>query len=347
MPKPGMTKERAALETTRSRLEAALSADSNWQALQRSRTQASADAGAPAAHDARLELLLLSNPLFRAWKEVDDALEDLRRTEAGGEPSAAPARLIPIPALAGSTAAKQIASLADLSQGIARLIERSVPSGSRVPARPRLEVPADVPAEPPPAVVETPQAVETPRLPDPAPVQATDELGPEFPAAATTAAAWQPPAWPIDPPAEPAAPPPPQAEPAPAAPVLTTEPAESRSFVPTPLRPRRELAPAPPEADETPFRHGLEPEEASVTFVAREPVAPRSRPERTHAPFGWSPARVPEKAETEDRFNIAHAPNDIEEAEVTILTADDLKQRQETAQRDGNLRRFRKALLGD
>ncbi len=344
MPKPGMTKERAALETTRSRLEAALSADPNWQALQRSRTQASADAGAPVAHDARLELLLLSNPLFRAWKEVDDALEDLRRTEAGGEPSAAPARLIPIPALAGSTAAKQIASLADLSQGIARLIERSVPGGSRVAARPRLEVPADLPAEPPPVepptVVETLPVVEAPHVLDALPVQASDAVGPELPAA--VAAVWQPP---VDPPVEPPAPP--EAEPAPVAPVLTSEPAEGRSFVPTPLRPRRELAPAEPEADRPLFRPGLEPEEASVTFVAREPVAPRSRPERTHAPFGWSPARVPEKAETEDRFNIAHAPNDIEEAEVTILTADDLKERHETAQRDGNLRRFRKALLGD
>src|SRR3990170_2540381 len=60
-----MTKERAALEATRSRLEAALSEDENWRALKQIRTQPAGDQGAQSRlRDARLALLLLSNPLF-------------------------------------------------------------------------------------------------------------------------------------------------------------------------------------------------------------------------------------------------------------------------------------------
>ncbi len=38
---------------------------------------------------------------------------------------------------------------------------------------------------------------------------------------------------------------------------------------------------------------------------------------------------------------------DIEEAEVAILKSDQIEERRRTTQRDGNLRRFRRALLGD
>ncbi len=84
--------------------------------------------------------------------------------------------------------------------------------------------------------------------------------------------------------------------------------------------------------------------------VHRLPLAPArllKRPQLGAAPQGRKP-RAHEQADTEARFDVRYGPHDdLEEAEVTILTADDLKERQETAQRDGNLRRFRKALLGD
>jgi hypothetical protein len=66
----------AALKRARERLEAALAVDENWQALRR--FGAAAEAGAGEA--ARLEALLHSNPLYRAWKNVNAAIE-ARRTQ--------------------------------------------------------------------------------------------------------------------------------------------------------------------------------------------------------------------------------------------------------------------------
>jgi hypothetical protein len=66
----------AALKRARERLEAALAADENWQALRR--FGAAAEAGAGEA--ARLEALLQTNPLYRAWKNVNAAIE-ARRTQ--------------------------------------------------------------------------------------------------------------------------------------------------------------------------------------------------------------------------------------------------------------------------
>jgi hypothetical protein len=330
--KSGMTKERAALEATRARLEAALSADTNWQALQQSRAQNSADEGAPPLHDARLELRLLANPLFRAWKHVDDAIEDLRKNQTGAEPSDTPARLIPIPALAGSTAAKQIASLADLSQGIARLIQRGLPDRDVTPALAKAELQTyEFNEQPPPAT--PPQAIQ------PRPVAKEARAEPP-------ATEWQPSPEPAGPPVEIAKPA--EAKPMRVAPPPTEKPVDVLSLAPTPRRPQRERE-EERESDEPSLRPAAEPEEATVMFVTREPVAPRaSHPERTHAPFGWSPAPAHEQADAENGRNITYAPNDdVEEAEVTILTADAAKEQQETAQRDGNLRRFRRALLGD
>ena len=254
------------------------------------------------------------------------------------------ARLIPIPALAGSTTAKQIASLADLSQGIARLIDRSLPASSRIAARPRLEVPAELPAEFA-AVVETPPAVETRHvLAAHAPDDAVDEIVAEIVPA--PAAAWQPPSPPIDPPLERAR-------------ASRTRTLERRAGTAERASQRAKFRSNTPSAAEswrsrsrrtTDFPSATDlsrRRQASPSWLASPSPRSHPRPERTRAPFGWSPARVPEKSDTEERFNIAYAPDEIEEAEVTILTADDLKEQQETAQRDGNLRRFRKALLGD
>ena len=59
-----------ALKRARQRLELALAADADWQALGRCRV---ADEGGGEAE--RLEAKLLRNPLFRAWKNVNGAIE--------------------------------------------------------------------------------------------------------------------------------------------------------------------------------------------------------------------------------------------------------------------------------
>jgi hypothetical protein len=89
---------------------------------------------------------------------------------------------------------------------------------------------------------------------------------------------------------------------------------------------------------EAPDDNGAGAEEATVTFVARDP--PPSRHE-TASVSGHDPA------EADDDALSYPLGADIEEAEVTILKDDQVDQRRQTAQRDGNLRRFRRALLGD
>jgi hypothetical protein len=99
------------------------------------------------------------------------------------------------------------------------------------------------------------------------------------------------------------------------------------------------------DLDDPPFDPRFDPEEATVTFVTREPASPRrGSAERKPASPGQS-VEKPAAAEAPDASFSAGL--DIEEAEITILTPEDRKQQEETAQRDGNRRRFRKALLGD
>ena len=97
-----------------------------------------------------------------------------------------------------------------------------------------------------------------------------------------------------------------------------------------------------------------DPPEATVTFVVREtraPLLPSAElpsdlgTERNSALFerlrSLDPAPPPAGA--------TYSPSDAsdEEAEVTIITADGLRQRRETEERAGIVRRFRKALSGD
>jgi hypothetical protein len=90
--------------------------------------------------------------------------------------------------------------------------------------------------------------------------------------------------------------------------------------------------------DETPADNGAAAEEASVTFVERH--VPPSR-DATASSSGRHAIAV------EDGEVSYPLGAEIEEAEVTILKANQIEERRRTAQRDGNLRRFRKALLGD
>jgi hypothetical protein len=320
-----MTKERAALEATRARLEAALSTDANWRALRRSRGQANGDQSDESrASDARLELLLLANPLFRAWKHVDDAIEDLGKTEAdAGAPGGRRTLASALPSL-GPNAPKQIASLADLSQGIARLLERNLPDvgPDPRPARANGEVHEAPPPEEPSetgsaslvALAAGPEAEVD--------AEAEVEIGPAAAQAAEAASA-------ID--AMPSAPPP------------AAEPRKAASAPPAGLPwmvSGRARAAAPVD-------FSVDVEEATVTFVTRGPPAARrpagsvAGPERQQA-RGHDATGAASGSET-----LYPLGGDIEEAEVTILSDKDIGERQQAAKRDGNLRRFRKALKGD
>jgi hypothetical protein len=347
-----MTKERASLEATRSRLEAALSRDENWQALKQSRLQAAGEENpSHRLQDARFELLLLSNPLFRAWKHVDEAIEALGRNEPLPERTTASGRPISVPFLPSPNAAKELRSLADLSQGIARLIERGLPQSDRHTAHTGAEAEEPLPAAAPqpsqsahantntdePAPAAAPQPSE--------PLLAEDDASREIEAeserlisaaaeavepAQSNASRIAPP-----PPAEP------QIVPASARPV-----ADRAKYEPRPLD--REYD----DREEPPFGFGLDEEEATVTFVTRDP-APSRRSAAPQAHAGVDPTWTPPRGRNEPvpGANLTDTPyalgGEVEEAEVTILKSEDIKERQETAQRDGNLRRFRRALLGD
>jgi hypothetical protein len=92
-----------ALRRARERLESALATDKGWQALLR----CSATAGAEAGEIARLEAgLLRSNPLYRAWMNVNAAIEARQRSG-------------PIDA-SGATAPRPSTSSSDLDPGLAR-----------------------------------------------------------------------------------------------------------------------------------------------------------------------------------------------------------------------------------
>lgn len=92
-----------ALRRARERLETALATDEAWQAMRRT----SAAVGAEAGEAARLEAgLLRSNPLYRAWSNVNAAIEARQRSH----PIDAP----------GATAPRPSTSSSDLDPGLAR-----------------------------------------------------------------------------------------------------------------------------------------------------------------------------------------------------------------------------------
>ena len=84
-------------------------------------------------------------------------------------------------------------------------------------------------------------------------------------------------------------------------------------------------------------------------FVTREPASARSPgSDATSAPPERPNLDAEDPPGVKDALDIPYPPNgEIEEAEVTIVTAEVIQERQQTAHRDGNLRRFRKALLGE
>jgi hypothetical protein len=303
----GIANELKVLETARARLEAGLSADENWRALKQARAEDPSpveDRAHRRLRDARLELTLLSNPLYRAWKHVDDAIEVLRKNqETQGDASA----LDSVHLLVSGNAAKEVTSLANLSRGIARLMQRRMPDADAEPALTTLES-LQAPAPPAPVISEPATAFEDPSV-------WTEEEGiaqmAQSPQDGKSGARQD----------------------------------GSRSVVSDTAAPRpQRRAPRPPplDLDDPLFDPRFDPEEATVTFVTREPASRRGTADRKPV--------SPEQAENSSP-NAGDAPFsagvDVEEAEVTILTPEERKQNDEAAQRDGNRRRFRKALLGD
>jgi hypothetical protein len=127
--------ELAALEATRSRLEVALSDDENWRALRQTGAHGteSDESAAHRVRNARLELALLSNPLYRAWKHVDDAIEDLRRNGAHSERPSGSDTSAAVPEAAGGDSTIEPWDLGNLSRGIARLIQGGAADNRREP----------------------------------------------------------------------------------------------------------------------------------------------------------------------------------------------------------------------
>jgi len=76
---PSPTEELAALELARCRLEAVLASDENWRALRQSGTEVDpASRAARQARNTRLEMALVGNAHYQAWKHLNGAITALR-----------------------------------------------------------------------------------------------------------------------------------------------------------------------------------------------------------------------------------------------------------------------------
>ncbi len=72
----------AILDQALQRLEGELALDEHWRALQQAVPQADAGSAAIEARNTRLRLALETNPVYRAWKNVKEAVDLLRGSEA-------------------------------------------------------------------------------------------------------------------------------------------------------------------------------------------------------------------------------------------------------------------------
>jgi hypothetical protein len=315
--------ELKALEQTRSRLETTLGRDENWRALNQAGTQGGEDGVARRTRNTRLEMALADNPFYQAWKHVSEAIKVLR--DRGAEPAAemAPAgdriRLdqpdkpeplptAPLPGLALDGAGDRWSG--DLPQDIVDRIRRGPPEAA---ADDGAEIPGGDVAEPPL------EKLETKSLEEPTGARAAPNA-PKIPSVAPAAARAEE-----------------KAPVAMAAPPAASGERMDRAFddpVPTPAEPR------PPVADDW--------EEATVTFVTREPrrsSAAHLGAERKASLF----ERLQDVGGGPEPSGDAFAPRneEVEEAEVTIVTAEGITARHKAEERAGALRRFRKALSGD
>jgi hypothetical protein len=81
---PSPTEELAALELARCRLEAVLASDENWRALRQAGTEVDpASRAARQARNTRLEMALVGNAHYQAWKHLNGAITALRARNVG------------------------------------------------------------------------------------------------------------------------------------------------------------------------------------------------------------------------------------------------------------------------
>ncbi|HEY7085992.1 MAG TPA: hypothetical protein VH519_14375 [Hyphomicrobiaceae bacterium] len=83
--RPSATQELEALELARGRLEAVLASDEYWRALRQTSADDVDRAGRAArqARNTRLEMALVGNAHYQAWKHLNDAITALRARHAG------------------------------------------------------------------------------------------------------------------------------------------------------------------------------------------------------------------------------------------------------------------------
>ena len=103
-----------------------------------------------------------------------------------------------------------------------------------------------------------------------------------------------------------------------------------------------------------PRRHAVaDPEEATVTFVRREPLLPSAHlpadlgTDRASALFERLRGLQEEQEPAASEATFASPNDNAEEAQVTIVSAESARLRREAEQRAGTIRRLRKALSGD
>jgi hypothetical protein len=81
---PSPTEELAALELARCRLEAVLASDENWRALRQAGIEVDpANRAARQARNTRLEMALVGNAHYQAWKHLNGAITALRARNVG------------------------------------------------------------------------------------------------------------------------------------------------------------------------------------------------------------------------------------------------------------------------
>jgi hypothetical protein len=312
--------ELAALEQARFRLEAALASDENWRALQQSSAddEAAEDSAARSARDTRLEMALADNPVYQAWRHLNEAIDALRAASAD---ASEPVSTLVRPVHADADAPE----LADLPEDIANLLREGAPGDTEdrdgdlaaeaEPERAAAEVHDRAETDEPAETDELAETDEPAKMDEPAIAPVSAELADEVPSQPSSSAARH-------------------AEDHP-------EPADQAGPMGRPV-----VGMSRGALDRK--------EEATVTFVRREPRAPLLPSAQLPADLGTE-----RKSELFERLRglsddpeppeepISPAEGSAEEAEVVIVSTEIARERQEAEARAGRVRKFRKALFGD
>lgn len=339
----------ATLEEARSQLEAALASDENWRALRQGDLHDDDWSSARQARDTRLAMALEANPLYRAWQHVNEAIDALRVDGPQIEP---PRALDP----GGAQREENLKTgevTGELPEDILSILRRDA---ARAEPAPRVE-PRDQQH-----LLDADRAHATAALAenkiDNAERDTRHELAARVPSSQSSELARRMDRIDaglremdvreaeIEIVREPA---------------KRKAPSESLKQVPQGSLPRAAASEDPASKNEAPVGGGgvgriPERVEATVTFVTRAPrvsLLPATQipadlgSERKTQLFerlrGVGDAAAPEPAH--ESFAASRGP--VEEAEVTIMTAQAARQKQQADQRTGAVKRFLKALSGD